>query len=84
MTVEKLEMCELLSKDYANRASNRGMDYKKSYDSYMTRTQKLKSQELLERFSIVDKFKSIIKSNRQEEYIITVNDDDCEDGVCKL
>ena len=84
MTVEKLEMCELLSKDYANRAANRGMDYKKSYDSYMTRTQKLKSQELLERFSIVDKFKSIIKSNRQEEYIITVNDDDCEDGVCKL
>ena len=84
MTVEKLEMCEFLSKDYANRASNRGMDYEKSYESYMKRTQKLKSQELLERFSIVDKFTSIIKSNRQEEYIITVNDDDCEDGVCKL
>ena len=84
MTVEKLEMCKVLSEDYANRASNRGMDYKKSYDSYMKRTQKLKSQELLERFSIVDKFKSIIKSNRQEEYIITTSDDDCEDGVCKL
>lgn len=84
MTVEKFEMCELLSKDYANRASNRGMDYEKSYESYMKRTQKLKSQELLERFSIVNNFKSIIKSNRQEEYIITTNNDDCEDGVCKL
>jgi len=78
------EMCEKLAKDYAKRASNRGMDYKKSYDSYMTRTQKLKSQELLERFSIVDKFRSIIKSNRNDEYIITTSDDDCEDGVCKL
>ena len=37
MTVEKLEMCEFLSEDYAQRASNRGMDYKKSYESYMER-----------------------------------------------
>ena len=33
------EMCEFLSEDYALRASNRGMDYKKSYDSYMKRTE---------------------------------------------
>ena len=84
MTVEKLEMCEFLSEDYAQRASNRGMDYKKSYESYMTRTQKLKSQELLERFSIVNQFPTVSKPNRAEEYIITTNDDDCEDGVCKL
>ena len=84
MTVEKLEMCEFLSEDYANRASNRGMDYKKSYDSYMERTQKRSFQDLLEHFSSVKQFPTVIKPNRTEEYIITTNDDDCEDGVCKL
>ena len=84
MTVEKLEMCEFLSEDYAQRASNRGMDYKKSYDSYMERTQKRSFQDLLQHFSTVKKFQTVIKSNRTEEYVITKNDDDCEDGVCKL
>ena len=84
MTVEKLEMCEFLSEDYAQRASNRGMDYKKSYDSYFQRSQKRSFQELLEHFSSVKQFPTVIKSNRTEEYIITTSDDDCEDGVCKL
>jgi len=84
MTVEKLEMCEFLSEDYAQRAANRGMDYKKSYDSYMQRTQKRSFQDLLQHFSSVKQFPTVIKSNRTEEYIITKNDDDCEDGVCKL
>ena len=93
MTVEKLEMCEFLSEDYAQRAANRGMDYKKSYESYMQRTQKRSFQELLEHFSSVKQFPTVSKSDRIEEeerlkafgeYIITKNDDDCEDGVCKL
>ena len=84
MTVEKLEMCEFLSEDYAQRASNRGMDYKKSYESYMKRTQKRSIQDLLQHFSSVEQFPTVIKPNRAEEYIITTNDDDCEDGVCKL
>jgi hypothetical protein len=84
MTVEKLEMCKVLSEDYANRASNRGMDYKKSYESYMERSQKRSFQDLLQHFSSVKQFPTVIKSNRTEEYIITTNDDDCEDGVCKL
>ena len=84
MAVEKLEMCEFLSEDYAQRASNRGMDYKKSYDSYMKRTQKRSFQDLLQHFSTVKKFPTVIKSNRNEEYMITRSDDDCEDGVCKL
>ena len=84
MTVGKLEMCEFLSEDYAQRASNRGMDYKKSYENYMKRTQQLHPEELFERFSIVKNYPTVIKSNRTEEYIITTNDDDCEDGVCKL
>ena len=84
MTVEKLEMCKVLSEDYANRASNRGMDYKKSYESYMERSQKRSFQDLLQHFSSVKQFPTVIRSNRAEEYIITTNDDDCEDGVCKL
>ena len=84
MTVEKLEMCKVLSEDYADRASNRGMDYKKSYESYMERSQKRSFQELLEHFSSVKQFPTVIKSNRTEEYVITTSDDDCEDGVCKL
>ena len=84
MTVEKLEMCEFLSEDYAQRASNRGMDYKKSYESYMERTQKRSFQDLLQHFSTVKQFPTVSKSNRTEEYIITTNEDDCEDGVCKL
>ena len=84
MTVEKLEMCKVLAEDYADRASNRGMDYKKSYESYMERSQKRSFQDLLEHFSSVKQFPTVIKHNRAEEYIITTNDDDCEDGVCKL
>ena len=84
MAVERLEMCEFLSEDYAQRASNRGMDYKKSYESYMKRRQKRSFQDLLQHFSTVKQFPTVSKSNRTEEYIITTNDDDCEDGVCKL
>jgi len=84
MTVGRVEMCEFISKDYAERAANRGMDYKKSYDSYMKRTQKRSFQDLLQHFSTVKKFPTVIKSNRNEEYVITKSDDDCEDGVCKL
>ena len=84
MTVGRLEMCEFISKDYAERAANRGMDYKKSYDSYMKRTQKRSFQDLLQHFSTVKKFPTVIRSNRNEEYMITRSDDDCEDGVCKL
>ena len=84
MTVEKLEMCEFLAEDYAHRASNRGLDYKKSYESYMERSQKRSSQDLFEHFSTVKQYPTIVKPNRTEEYVITTSDDDCEDGVCKL
>ena len=46
MTVGRVEMCEFISEDYAERAANRGMDYKKSYDSYMKRTEKRNQQDL--------------------------------------
>ena len=84
MTVGKLEMCEFLSKDYAQRAYNRGMDYKKSYKNYMERTQKRNFQDLLEHFSTVKKYPTVLNFKRKEEYVITTSDDDCEDGVCKL
>jgi len=37
MTVGRVEMCEFLSEDYAQRAENRGMDYKQAYKTYMKR-----------------------------------------------
>ena len=84
MTEGRLEMCEFISEDYAKRSSSMGRDYKQSYDNYMKRAKNLKFQELFERFSIVKKFPTNVKSNRNEEYVITKSDDDCEDGVCKL
>ena len=84
MTVGRVEMCEFISEDYAERASNMGRDYKQSYDSYMKRAKNLKSQELFERFSTVKQYPTVIKFKRKEEYVITTSDDDCEDGVCKL
>ena len=84
MTVGRLEMCEFISKDYAERAANRGMDYKKSYDSYMKRTEKRNLQDLAEHFSSVKSYPTVIQFKRKEEYIVTKTDDDCEDGVCKL
>ena len=84
MTVGKLEMCEFLSADYAQRAYNRGMDYKQSYKNYMERTQKRNFQDLWEHFSTVKKYPTILNFKRKEEYVITTSDDDCEDGVCKL
>ena len=81
---KRKEMCEFLSEDYAQRATNRGMDYKKSYDSYMQRSQNRSSQDLFEHFSTVKKFPTVIKTNRKDEYIVTRSDDDCDDGVCKL
>ena len=84
MTVGRVEMCEFISEDYAERAANRGMDYKKSYDSYMKRTEKRNLQDLSEHFLTVKNYPTVIKFKRKEEYIVTKNDDDCEDGVCKL
>ena len=84
MTVGRLEMCEFISKDYAERAANRGMVYKKSYDSYMKRTEKRNLQDLSEHFSSVKNYPTVIQFKRKEEYVITTSDDDCEDGVCKL
>jgi hypothetical protein len=86
MTVEKLEMCKFLSEDYAQKASDRGMDYKESYESYMERSQKRNFQDLLQHFSTVKKIPTIFKSNRNGEYVVTSDNDcnNCEDGVCKL
>ena len=81
---KRREMCEFLSEDYAHRASNRGMDYEKSYESYMKRSQNRSSQDLFEHFSSVKNFPTVTRANRKDEYVITTSDDDCEDGVCKL
>ena len=84
MTVGRVEMCEFLSEDYAQRAENRGMDYKQAYKTYMKRAHLRNFQDLSEHFSSVKNYPTVIQFKRKEEYVVTKTDDDCEDGVCKL
>ena len=52
---------------------------------YIKRLKKRTDDEILEQFTVANLTNLPSKKlNRTEEYIITTNDDDCEDGVCKL
>ena len=79
------EMCEQLAEDYAKRASVLRYTFEDAYDKYIKRLKKRTDDEILEQFTVANLTNLPSKKlNRTEEYIITTNDDDCEDGVCKL
>ena len=79
------EMCEQLAEDYATRASVLRYSFEDSYNKYIKRLKKRTDDEILEQFTVANLTNLPSKKlNRVEEYIITTNDDDCEDGVCKL
>jgi len=79
------EMSEQLAKDYAKRASVLRYSFEDSYNKYIKRLKKRTDDEILEQFTVANLTNLPSKKlNRTEEYIITTNDDDCEDGVCKL
>jgi len=79
------EMCEQLAEDYAKRASVLSLSFKDGYNIYIKRLKKRTDDEILEQFTVANLTNLPRKKlNRTEEYIITTNDDDCEDGVCKL
>ena len=79
------EMCEQLAEDYAKRAAVLRYSFKDSYNKYIKRLKKRTDDEILEQFTVANLTNLPSKKlNRTEEYIITTNDDDCEDGVCKL
>jgi hypothetical protein len=79
------EMCEQLAQDYANRASILRLSFEDAFNKYIKRLSKRTDDDILQQFTIANLNNlPSKKSNRTEEYIITINDDDCEDGVCKL
>ena len=79
------EMCEQLAEDYAKRASVLSLSFEDGYNKYIKRLKKRTDDEILEQFTVANLTNLPSKKlNRTEEYIITTNDDDCEDGVCKL
>ena len=80
------EMCEQLAEDYAKRASVLSLSFEDGYNMYIKRLKKRTDDEILEQFTVAN-LTNLPKKRPQrveEEYIITTNDDDCEDGVCKL
>ena len=85
----RVELCEALAKDYAKRASVI-MDFDEAYKKYLKRCEVRSYDNLLQQFTVANlgnlsttRTKDIPK-RYSREYIITTNDDDCEDGVCKL
>jgi len=79
------EMCEQLAEDYAKRAVVLRYSFEDAYNKYIKRLNKRTDDEILEQFTVANLTNLPSKKlNRTEEYIITTNDDDCEDGVCKL
>ena len=81
----RVEMCEKLAKDYAKRASIFSLSFEDGSNIYIKRLKKRTDDEILEQFTVANLTNLPSKKlNRTEEYIITTNDDDCEDGVCKL
>ena len=80
------EMSEQLAEDYAKRASVLSLSFEDGYNMYIKRLKKRTDDEILEQFTVAN-LNNLPKKKPQrveEAYIITVNDDDCEDGVCKL
>jgi len=83
------EMCEKLAKDYAKRASILSLSFEDAYDKYMKRLSKRTDDDIMEQLTTanLDNLPTRIRDlpkRYSREYIIKVNDDDCEDGVCKL
>ena len=80
------EMCEQLAEDYAKRASVLSLSFEDGYNMYIKRLKKRTDDEILEQFTVANLTNLPKKRPKRvvEEYIITTNDDDCEDGVCKL
>tara|TARA_R100000963_G_C4634849_1_gene99203 strand:+ start:1051 stop:1314 length:264 start_codon:yes stop_codon:yes gene_type:complete len=85
----RVELCEALAKDYAKRASVI-MDFDEAYKNYLKRCEVRSYDNLLQQFTVANLGNLSTKRTKDmpkrysREYIITTNDDDCEDGVCKL
>jgi len=82
----RVELCEALAIDYATRAKILSIKFDDAYNKYLKRCEIRSYENLLQQFTVgnlANPIKKQVKLN-QHEYIISVSDDDCEDGVCKL
>jgi len=88
MELTRLELCEALSVDYARRASVLSLKFEEAYEIYYKRCQIRSYENLFQQFqhgSLMTKLsKKPLAPLKKNEYIVSVSDDDCEDGVCKL
>ena len=83
----RIELCEALAVDYARRASVLSMKFDEAYNKYLKRWEIRSYENLFQQFShgnLLTLASNVQKKYSQNEYIISVSDDDCEDGVCKL
>ena len=86
MEISRDELIIELAKDYGRRARVLGIKFEDAYQKYAKRCEIRTYDNMLQQYNVGGlsnpvKNKPKVKSN---EYIISVSDDDCEDGVCKL
>ena len=87
MKMTRVELCEALAVDYARRAAVLSMKFDEAYNKYLKRCEIRSYENLFQQFShgnLLTLASNVQKKYNQNEYIISVSDDDCEDGVCKL
>jgi len=83
----RVELCEALAVDYARRASVLSIKFEEAYNKYLKRCEIRSYENLFQQFNhgnLLTLTSNVQKKYSQNEYIISVSDDDCEDGVCKL
>jgi len=79
------EIIRRLAEDYATRAAVLKLKFEDAYNKYVKRCELRDDDNLLQQYTCANLGRLPTKTiDRQEEYIITTNNDDCEDGVCKL
>jgi hypothetical protein len=79
------EVIRRLAEDYAERAAVLSLKFEDAYSRYTKRCELRDDANLLQQYKCAGLGRVPLKTTgRQEEYIITTTDDDCEDGVCKL
>ena len=52
MTLTKEQLCEILTLDYADRASKRGANYEASYNHYLERCRNRKLDDLIDQYKV--------------------------------
>tara|TARA_R110001592_G_scaffold198302_1_gene446483 strand:+ start:745 stop:1011 length:267 start_codon:yes stop_codon:yes gene_type:complete len=88
MELTRLELCEALAIDYARRATVLSLKFEEAYERYYKRCEIRSYDNLFAQFKhgklLTKLSKTPLPALRTNEYIVSVSDDDCEDGVCKL